>query len=433
MAAKTGTIIDATERLEDITKQLVTGTHISRQSAEQLQAISNETRDHLADFDDFFRPMRNYFYWEPHCYDIPICWAFRSLYDSLDGVDRLTDELANTVHGITIIDDVTPQIIPQIETVVSNLRATQTLTLTLQSTLHSLVSQLDPFISPLIDLAQAFDNAKNDDFFFLPPDALKTDDFKVGMNFFMTPDGTGARFVFYHTGEAQSPEGIKQIEDVTAAANEAIKGTSLSNAKISLAGAASNYRDVRDYSANDIIIMMLATFALVFIIVLAITRALVGAVIVLITVMLSFAGAFGLSVFFWETLLHTQLHWLTLPIAFIVLVAVGCDYNLLMLSRYRDEIGAGVQTGLIRTMGSSGGVVFTAAFVFAFTMLALLASDVINIGQAGSTICIGLIFDMVVVRLFLVMPLARVLGPWFWWPQRIPSRPRPELARAAAE
>ena len=260
---------------------------------------------------------------------------FDRCYDSLDGVDALTDELGNTVRGITIIDTVTPQVIPQIETVVSNLRATQTLTLTLQSTLHSLVSQLDPFINPLIDLAQAFDNAKNDDFFFLPPDALKTDDFKVGMNFFMTPDGKGARFVFYHTGEAQSPEGIKQVEDVTAAAQEAIKGTSLSNAKISLAGAASNYRDVRDYSANDIIIMMLATFALVFIIVLAITRALVGAVIVLITVMLSFAGAFGLSVFVWETLLHTQLHWLTLPIAFIVLVAVGCDYNLLLLSRYR--------------------------------------------------------------------------------------------------
>jgi len=148
--------------------------------------------------------------------------------------------------------------------------------------------------------------------------------------------------------------------------------------------------------------------------------------------MLSFAGAFGLSVFIWETLLHIQLHWLTLPIAFIVLVAVGCDYNLLLLSRYRDEIGAGVKTGLIRTMGSSGGVVFTAAFVFAFTMLALLSSDVINIGQAGLTICIGLMFDMLVVRLFLVMPLARVLGPWFWWPQRIPSRPRPELGRAAA-
>ena len=139
---------------------------------------------------------------------------------------------------------------------------------------------------------------------------VKTPDFQVGMNFFMTPDGNDARIVMYHTGEAQSPEGIKQIQAVTAAAQEAVKGTSLSNARIYLAGAASNYRDVQDYSRNDIIIiMMLATFALVFTIVLLITRALVGAIIVLITVILSFAGAHGLSVFIWETLLRTQLHW----------------------------------------------------------------------------------------------------------------------------
>jgi RND superfamily putative drug exporter len=416
-------VIESTERLEDITRQLSVGTHISRESAERLKAISEDARDKLADYDDVFRPIRSYFYWERHCFDIPICWALRSLMESVDSVDELTDELRNEVHGLTIIDTVTPQIIDQIHAVATNLKSIQSLTLTLQSTLHALIPQLDVFIHPLVDMAQAFDNAKNDDFFFLPPDALTTPDFKVGMNFFMTPDGKGARIVIYHTGEAQSPEGIDQIKAVSAAAQESIKGTSLSNTKLYLAGASSNYRDVQDYSNNDIIIMMLAPFALVFLIVLLITRALVGAIVVLITVILSFAGAYGLSVFIWEILLHAQLHWLTLPIAFIVLVAVGCDYNLLLLSRYRQEIGAGIKTGLIRTMGSSGGVAITAGFVFAITMLALLSSDVVNIGQAGSTICIGLMFDMMIVRLFLVMPLARLLGPWFWWPQRIRTGP----------
>ena len=391
LAAKTGNVIESTARLEDITRQLSVGTHISRESAERLKSLSEEARDHLADYDDFSRPLRSYFYWDQHCFDIPICGALRSLLESIDSVDELTDELGNEVHGLVIIDMVTPQIITQIQAVATNLKSIQSLTLTLQSTLHALIPQLDVFIHPLVDLGQAFDNAKNDDFFFLPPDALSTPDFKVGMNFFMTPDGKGARIVIYHVGEAQSPEGIKQIQAVAAAAQESVKGTSLSNAKIYIAGASSNYRDVEDYSANDIIIMMLATFALVFLIVLLITRALIGAIVVLITVILSFAGGYGLSVFIWETLLHTQLHWLTLPIAFIVLVAVGCDYNLLLLSRYRQEIGAGVKTGLIRTMGSSGNVVITASFVFAITMLALLSSDVINIGQAGSTICIGLL------------------------------------------
>ncbi|SLE95709.1 membrane protein mmpL1 [Mycobacteroides abscessus subsp. massiliense] len=152
-----------------------------------------------------------------------------------------------------------------------------------------------------------------------------------------------------------------------------------------------------------------------------ITRTLAGSVIVLITVVLSFLGSLGLAAFIWETLIGIELHWLTLPIAFIVLVGVGCDYNLLLLSRYREELSAGIRTGLIRTIAGSGNVAVTAAFVLAGTMLAMLSSDVVNIGQAGSTICIGLIFDMMIVRLFLVMPLARILGPWFWWPQKLPT------------
>ena len=41
-----------------------------------------ELRDHIADFDDFFRPIRSYLYWEPHCYDIPLCWSLRSVFDA---------------------------------------------------------------------------------------------------------------------------------------------------------------------------------------------------------------------------------------------------------------------------------------------------------------------------------------------------------------
>ena len=59
--------------------------------------------------------MRIFFYWEPHCYCIPTFFALRTLYDFIDNVDSITDELGNTVKGISIIDTVTPQIIPQIQ------------------------------------------------------------------------------------------------------------------------------------------------------------------------------------------------------------------------------------------------------------------------------------------------------------------------------
>ena len=62
-----------------------------------MEVITNELRDHIADFDDFWRPIRNYFYWEPHCFDIPICWSLRSIFDAMDGVDQISDKLHDLV------------------------------------------------------------------------------------------------------------------------------------------------------------------------------------------------------------------------------------------------------------------------------------------------------------------------------------------------
>ena len=61
-----------------IMQQLAATTHATAEDTKQLQADINDLRDQIADFDDFFRPIRNYFYWEPHCFDIPICWSLRS-------------------------------------------------------------------------------------------------------------------------------------------------------------------------------------------------------------------------------------------------------------------------------------------------------------------------------------------------------------------
>ncbi|SHY56726.1 Probable membrane protein, MmpL [Mycobacteroides abscessus subsp. bolletii] len=107
----------------------------------------------------------------------------------------------------------------------------------------------------------------------------------------------------------------------------------------------------------------------------------------------------------------------------IILLAVGSDYNLLLVSRMKEELGAGINTGIIRAMGGTGKVVTSAGLVFAFTMLSMVVSDLRVIGQVGSTIGIGLLFDTLVVRAFMTPSIAALLGRWFWWPQRIRRRP----------
>ncbi len=77
----------------------------------EMQDITNDLRDHIADFEDFFRPIRSYFYWEKHCYDIPICWSLRSIFDTIDGVDELTDKLHDLVADLDQMDVVLPQLL----------------------------------------------------------------------------------------------------------------------------------------------------------------------------------------------------------------------------------------------------------------------------------------------------------------------------------
>ncbi|WP_165688317.1 MMPL family transporter, partial [Mycobacteroides abscessus] len=166
-----------------------------------------------------------------------------------------------------------------------------------------------------------------------------------------------------------------------------------------------------------------AALCLIFGIMLIMTRSFVAALVIVGTVALSLGAAFGLSVLIWQNILGIELHWLVLAMSVIILLAVGSDYNLLLVSRMKEELGAGISTGIIRAMGGTGKVVTSAGLVFAFTMLSMVVSDLVTIGQLGSTIGIGLLFDTLVVRAFMTPSIAALLGRWFWWPQRVRQRP----------
>src|ERR1700716_3761889 len=108
---------------------------------------------------------------------------------------------------------------------------------------------------------------------------------------------------------------------------------------------------------------------------LIITRSVVAAAVIVGTVLLSLGASFGLSVLVWQHILGINLHWMVLAMSVILLLAVGSDYNLLLVSRFKEEIHAGLKTGIIRAMAGTGGVVTAAGMVFAFTMASFVFSD----------------------------------------------------------
>ncbi len=92
--------IALTRRMYELSSQLADNTHRMVGDTIEMQQITNELRDKLADFDDFWRPIRSYLYWEKHCYDIPNCWTFRSLFDALDGLDQIDEKLGVMVGDL---------------------------------------------------------------------------------------------------------------------------------------------------------------------------------------------------------------------------------------------------------------------------------------------------------------------------------------------
>ena len=416
-------MITQMEGTHNLMKLIGSITHNTVEVTGETAELTDDLMATVSNFDDFFRPIRNYLYWEGHCYDIPICFAIRSVFDALDSTDQLSLQMHKLLDNLVKVDGLQAQLVTQLPPMIEIMKSMRAMMLTMHSTMSGMIAIMEETTSNASAMGKIYDGAQNDDSFYLPPEVFANKDFQRAMSLFFSPDGKAVRLILTHRGDPGTPEGISRVDAVRTAAEEAIKVTPLQNASIHLAGTAATYKDLRDGSKFDLLIAGVAALCLIFGIMLVVTRSLVAALVIVGTVALSLGAAFGLSVLVWQHILGIELHWLVLAMSVIVLLAVGSDYNLLLVSRMKEEVGAGINTGIIRAMGGTGKVVTTAGLVFAFTMLSMVASDLRIIGQVGSTIGLGLLFDTLVVRAFMTPAIAALLGRWFWWPLRVRQRP----------
>ncbi|GFG75787.1 MMPL/RND family transporter [Mycobacterium botniense] len=430
MSDDLGVMIGSMERLQDLMRQMTDTTHHMNIDMKELKATVDEMRDHLADFDDFARPLHGYVFWEKHCFNIPICWATRSLFDALDDVDKFSADMDALLKDMDHFDAVLPKMLAEFPPIIAVTKAMRGSLLTMHSSFAGLVNQMARMTDTASAMGEAFDSAKTGDYFYLPPEAFDNPDFQKGLKLFLSPDGKAARFIITHTADPATPKGIAAVKPELLAAREAVKGTPLADGKFYLTGTAAVYNDIQTGMRYDLAIVGIGALTLIFVVMVMITRALVASLVIVGTVLVSLGAAFGLSVLAWQYLVGSDLNWIAPVFGLIILLAVGSDYNLLLVSRFQEEISAGLRTGIIRSVGETGQVVTAAGLVFAFTMMSMVASDVRSIGQAGSTIGLGLLFDTLVVRSLMTPSIAALLGRWFWWPQRVRRRPASYLLRA---
>jgi len=188
-------------------------------------------------------------------------------------------------------------------------------------------------------------------------------------------------------------------------------------------------------SAHDNKLLIPLILAVVFLILGLLLRALVAPLILIGTVVLSFAAALGVSAFFFNHVFHFGGADTTFPLyVFLFLVALGIDYNIFLMTRVREEAHRrDARHGAIIGLAATGGVITSAGFVLAGTFAVLATLKATILAEIGFAVAFGILLDTIVVRSVLVTALNLDVGRWMWWPSKLAHTPDPTPAQLSHE
>jgi RND superfamily putative drug exporter len=225
-----------------------------------------------------------------------------------------------------------------------------------------------------------------------------------------------------------STEAFDLVEPMREAATEAAPGA--------LVGGPSAVEfDVRDAAAWDSIVIPPLILLVVFLILMALLRAVVAPLVLIGTVILSFLAALGVGYFVFDVVFGFPGSDPSLPLyAFVFLVALGVDYNIFLVARAREETEKhGTEQGMLRALAVTGGVITSAGIVLAGTFAVLGVLPLTFLTEIGFVVAFGVLLDTFLVRSVLVPALALTVGDKFWWPSALSHRQGPNSAPAESK
>jgi RND superfamily putative drug exporter len=183
--------------------------------------------------------------------------------------------------------------------------------------------------------------------------------------------------------------------------------------------------DVRDAAAWDSAVIPPIILFVVFLILIALLRAVMAPLVLIGTVIISFLAALGFGYFVFDVIFGFPGSDPSLPLfAFVFLVALGVDYNIFLIARAREEtIKHGSEQGILRALAVTGTVITSAGIVLAGTFSVLAVLPLTFLTELGFVVAFGVLLDTFLVRSILVPSIALTLGDKFWWPSSL-SKPR---------
>ncbi|MBS1906637.1 MAG: MMPL family transporter [Actinobacteria bacterium] len=179
--------------------------------------------------------------------------------------------------------------------------------------------------------------------------------------------------------------------------------------------------DTNDASLHDRALIIPVILVVIMLILMMLLRAIVAPVLLIVTTVLSFGTAMGVSALVFNGIFHFPGADPAVPLyGFVFLVALGIDYNIFLMTRVREESRLhGTREGVRRGLAITGGVITSAGLVLATTFAALAVIPILFLAQLAFIVAFGVLLDTFVVRSLLVPALVHDLGRTVWWPSKL--------------
>jgi RND superfamily putative drug exporter len=256
----------------------------------------------------------------------------------------------------------------------------------------SSVGKLNDGLSESNDYLKELQDSSASNTLFVPKSVLESDTFKDSENVYLSSDKKAAKITVVLDSDPLTSKSIKKVESLETMVNNSVKGTSLKNASVSIGGQTSETSDTssiakQDFLRSAVIMLIGITVALMFV-----TRSILQPFYIIASLLLAYVGGLGITRFISSTFLGENLLGWNVPFfTFVMLVALGVDYSIFLMMKYREFGNEDPGDRIVKSAGIIGTVVISAAIILGGTFAALMPAGVLTLTQVAIGVISGLV------------------------------------------
>lgn len=254
---------------------------------------------------------------------------------------------------------------------------------------------------------------------FIPEGTLDGDEFAQVLDRYTFAEGTGMKMEVILSDDPYSPEAIDTTAKIKDAVERTVTATPIEDTEIAYGGIASINNDLQDVSSNDFTNTVTIMLISLFVILAILFRSLIMPLYMIGSLLLTYYTSISIAeLIFVNGLGYDGISWAVPFFGFVMLVALGVDYSIFLLDRFREESanGVSVRDAMRTAMAKMGTVIITAAIILAGTFGAMMPSGVLSLVQIATIVITGLLLYGLIVLPLLIPAISVSFDRGVWWP-----------------